>query len=230
MTRLSNGVRARSDGGGDTWAGEHRYSLPGQYLMQDLDAVAGVMAFGTRGVDRLFSEFAPDGPEHRGDLVRRFGVVALFDRKTTLRACEMSQVSTAFYLYLARTLSSTQPVPVRFFYVVGKAAPWTLVEIDITTGKRIGTTELAGEDWDATWECLGLLSAREQLHAWLDAGEVTKVAVEPAALTEVTDGAVAEQEPAEVVEEEEAVEEEMPWRPWWDPDEEYEDENQGLTM
>ena len=228
MTRLSNGVRARSDGGGDTWAGEHRRALPNQCWMQDVDAVVGGMVFGTNGVDRLFTEYVPDSYKHSNDLIRRFGYVALFDRKQTVHACE-DGVSTACYLDMARKLSLGQPIPVRFFFVVGKDAPWTMIEIDVTTGERIGTTELAGSDWVGAWERLGLLEARKSLSAWLETGEVEKVA-EPVVVAEVTDGAVAEQEPAEVVEEEEAVEEEMPWRPWWDLDEEYEDENQGLTM
>ena len=165
--RLNNGVLARVDGGGDTWAGEHRQALSNQYFLQDLDAVAGVMAFGTNGVDRLFTEYEPDSYRNHDKLVRKFGVVALFDRKATLPACDRSVVSTAFYLHMARTFSLNQPIPVRFFYVVGQQEPWTLVEVDITTGERLGTTELANGTWRRAWGYLGLLNAREVLRAWL---------------------------------------------------------------
>ena len=181
MTRLANGVLARADGGGDAWAAEHRRALPHQCLMQDLDAVVGAMVFGTNGVDRLFTEYVPDGYEHRNSLIRRFGVVALFDRKQTMQAC-VDSVSLSFYLYLAQTLSAVQPIPARFFFVVGKEAPWTMIEIDTATGERVGTTRMAGSDWVATWERLGLFDARKSLDAWLrNSGvEVVEVA-EPAA-------------------------------------------------
>ena len=179
--RLANGVLARADGGGDTWADEHRRALPHQCLMQDLDAVVGAMAFGTNGVDRLFTEYVPDGFEHHNEIIRRFGVVALFDRKQTMQAC-VDSVSLSFYLYLAQTVSAVQPIPARFFFVVGKDAPWTMIEIDISTGERIGTTEMAGTDWVATWERIGLLQARQSLSAWLATPEVE--VAKPAALVQ----------------------------------------------
>lgn len=178
MARFANGVLARSDGAGDGWAGEHRRALPAQCLMQDLDAVAGVLTFGTNGVDRLFAEYVPDDYAHRNSLVRKFGVVALFDRKTTVQACEVSAVSTAFYLHMARTLSAGQPVPVRFFFVVGQQAPWQLVEVNVETAERMETTELAGGSWEATWRCLGLVEARKTLQAWLGQLEAEAEVVE----------------------------------------------------
>lgn len=182
MARLANGVLARADGGGDTWADEHRRALPHQCLMQDLDAVVGAMVFGTNGVDRLFTEYVLDGYEHRNDIIRRFGYVALFDRKESVQACDNSTVSTAAYLDMARRLSLGQPVPVRFFFVVNRRAPWYLLEVDTTTGHRIGLTLLDGTDWVATWERIGLLQARQSLSAWLATPEVE--VAKPAALVQ----------------------------------------------
>lgn len=169
--RLSNGVRRRVDNSGDVWANEHRQAFGSSSYMQDLDAVMGVITFGINGVSRLFAEYEPDGWENRNSLIRQFGIVALFDRKKTTRACQVSSVSTAFYLHMARVLSTAQPIPVRFFFVVGEQPPWQLIELDIETGEQRGTTYVADIGAEAIWDDLGLTATRKALHVWLNASE-----------------------------------------------------------
>lgn len=114
-------------------------------------------------------------------MITGVGYVALFDRKQTIQACEEG-VSTACYLDMARRLSLGQPLPVRFLFVVGKGSPWYLLEVDISTGKRMAFTRIAGSDWVATWERIGLLEARRNLSTWLATSEAE--VAKPAALVQ----------------------------------------------
>lgn len=168
--RLGNGVRRRMDGRGDGWANAHREELGSRYYLQDVDGVFGLEVWGANTGERLFMEYEPDNWEHRQDWVRRFAIVALFDRKVSLdRALsEHNRVSAAFYMWLCRELGARQPQQPRFFFVVGgQSPPWDLVEMDTQTGNVLSTHQLAGADFRQVWQRIGLLSLRQELARWI---------------------------------------------------------------
>jgi hypothetical protein len=176
--RNTNGVKVRADGGGDGWANAHRHNLPHNIYFNDLDCVFGFCAFGHNTANALFYEYVPDAYRNRKSAIRRFGYVALFDRKKTMDAAfnctdPHAKVSLASYLHMCRVLSGAQPVPARFFYVVGaNTPPWDMVEIDTQSGERTGGDVVIGQntavEWNTVWGVLGLLEAREQLRVWAE--------------------------------------------------------------
>lgn len=173
-TRLNNGVRRRMDGAGDGWANAHRKGLGNRFYLQDMDGVVGHLSFAQNTGDRLFMEYVPDNYENRNSLVRAFGVVALFDRKTTLGAAKASRVSTSLYLWLCRVMAEHQPVPPRFFWVIGgQEPPWRLVELDVFEGKVFGEQAViqhatSPDHWQAIWRSLGLTRLRQELRRVVD--------------------------------------------------------------
>jgi len=170
---MANGVRARVDGAGDGWAQGHRQLGP-QFLMQDVDAMAGVLSFTQTTENRLFLEYVPDEYAHHADYRRAFAVAALFDRKatTTSAFATINIVSTAFYLWICRALSEHQPLAAKFFYVIGgPSPPWEFVELDTTTAQvrqRTMLRENTPESWRACWQVIGLEDAQRQLRQALD--------------------------------------------------------------
>ncbi|NCC85188.1 MAG: hypothetical protein EOM03_13835 [Clostridia bacterium] len=168
--RLSNGVKVRMDGKGDAWSNAHRDQLGNNAFMQDLDAMFGFAAFGHNTGERLFLEYVPDSWENRHNSMRTFGVVALFDRKASLGAAFSGKnaLSSNFYRFLCRLIASAQPIPPRFFYVIGgQEPPWTMVDVDICNGQEIGNrVELTSANFKTMWESLGLGSARNVLMQW----------------------------------------------------------------
>ena len=166
--RLENGVRARADGKGDPWSEAHRRELGSEYHMQDVDCLFGLTVFGHNTAERLFLEYAPDSWVNRVSKIRRFGVVALFDRKRSdgWAFSDANTLSTAFYLEICRRLGSEQPIAPRFFYVVGgDTPPWTLYELSITTGEQVGEPVVI-DDWRKVWRALGLEDARRVVTEW----------------------------------------------------------------
>lgn len=166
-------VRKRMDGRGDAWALAHREGLGPCFNMNDLDTVIGFMAYGINSSETLFAEYVPDAYANKGKMVRRFAVVALFDRKRSERAITASDVSTSFYLYLSRALGTQQPKPPRFFYVIGgDLPPWSMREVDINTGNLASSIvtikSLENQEWLAVWDRLGLLNLRRELRAFVD--------------------------------------------------------------
>lgn len=172
-SRLSNGVKVRVDGRGDSWANEHRHQLGNEALMQDLDAMFGFTAFGHNTGERLFLEYVPDSFQNRCSSMRNFGVVALFDRKSTENAAFSSKnaLSSNFYRFLCRTIATVQPIPPRFFFVIGgQEPPWMMIEVDICTGQETGNrVEVNSSNFRTLWESLGLGCARKVLTRWTHA-------------------------------------------------------------
>ena len=108
----------------------------------------------------------PDHYDNRKDAIRQFGVVALFDRKRTEDAAfnNRAVVSKAFYLWICRSIATSQSINPKFFYVIGgDSPPWDMIEIDIFTGDRLDDTVLWTEDWKEIWSQLGLSSLRESI-------------------------------------------------------------------
>ena len=171
--RLSNGVKVRVDGKGDAWSNAHRIQLGNDALMQDLDAVFGFTAFGHNTGERLFLEYVPDSWENRCNSMRNFGIVALFDRKASIGAAfsNKNALSSNFYRFLCRTVAMAQPIPPRFFYVIGgQEPPWLMIEVDINTGLEVGArVELKNSNFKTVWESLGLGQARNVLMRWTHA-------------------------------------------------------------
>lgn len=169
--RNPQGVKKRLDKQGDAWADQHRRSTPKDFYLQDVDAMFGAVVFGHNTGEKLFLEYVPDNYVNRDKRIRKFGVVAIFDRKTSEQAAfsNHNMVSCALYLWLCRSLGELQPSPPKFFYVIGnQEPPWTMIEVDTTTGMETGTRKrLDGSDWRATWETLGLASLRHELVQWL---------------------------------------------------------------
>ncbi|MBF0098376.1 MAG: hypothetical protein HQM04_17945 [Magnetococcales bacterium] len=169
---LDNGARARVDGRGDAWANEHRTSLGARFNMMDLDAFFGTVCFGQNTVDRLFIEYVPDDYANRFKVLREFGLVAMFDRKSSLNAAleANNQISTAVYLWICRKLGIGQSNPPKFFFVIGgQDPPWEMIEIDIHNGEQTGlrATIVHHSDWRRVWETLGLASLRRELALWV---------------------------------------------------------------
>lgn len=171
IDRNGNGVKVRKDGRGDAWSNEHRIALGNKFFMQDLDALFGQITFGHNTGERLFLEYVPDDYENRFNVIRDMAFIATFDRKSTEGAAFASEnvVSTAVYLNLCRQISDRQPRQMKFFYVIGKAAPWRMIEIDIYSGERL--PELPPiknkDDWRRVWENTDLIEARDFLSKWL---------------------------------------------------------------
>jgi hypothetical protein len=97
--------------------------------------------------------------------------VAVFDRKATEYAALSSKFSLrlAFQLWVCRMFASRQPVPPKFFFVIGNRPPWDMIGVDIETGKESDeTTEIQNaSDWRRAWNQLGLASIRRELDAWV---------------------------------------------------------------
>ncbi len=163
-------TKKRVDKKGDTWALAHR-KLPGKHYMHDIDGLFGMAVFGQDGEERLFAEYVPDRYENNGNVIRDFALIAMFDRKATKEAAQKDHLGRAFYTWLCRTTGENQPTKPRFFYVIGnREPPWRMVEIDITTGRKINkTVKLTDtEDWNPIWEALGLARLQRELKRWVE--------------------------------------------------------------
>ena len=177
--RLDNGTLARADGKGEAWANEHREALGSNYYLQDLDGLFGLNVWGHNTGNRFFLEYVPDSWENKGRVCREFGVVALFDRKSSIETAQHTRntLSLAFYLYLCRTHRSMQPdsLAPRFFYVCGDddEPPWHMYEVDIDTGLRVGApVELSARgDWMPAWKELGLVALRAALRQYVESDQ-----------------------------------------------------------
>ena len=169
-SRMGNGVKSRNDGGGDAWALDHRKLGP-TFNMQDIDGVFGTIAFGSNTGESLFIEYQPDAYRNKGNVIRQFSTVAVFDRKTSRQAAEHSEnsVSTAFYLHLCRQMAMVQPKPPRFFFVIGgQVPPWELVEININDGVKTERGEIDGNNMRNVWDTIGLVELRQGLRDALE--------------------------------------------------------------
>lgn len=168
--RNGNGVKTRRDGRGDAWAAAHRDELGSRFLMQDVDASFGALVFGHNTGEKLFLEYVPDDYQNRTKATRDFAVVAMFDRKNSEAAAfaNSNLVSRAFYLWQCRVFGTIQPIPPRFYYVIGnQQPPWRMVEIDILSSKQIATASVSVGDWTTVWSSLGLIKLRNELVQWI---------------------------------------------------------------
>lgn len=169
--RLKNHVKDRMDGKGDAWALEHRKMLGNDFFMQDLDAIFGNICFGQNTGEKLFIEYTPDNWENRRSKIRKFAIIAFFDRKTTKEAAfdKRNTLSTAFYLYLCQLAAEKQePFIPKFYYVIGKdRPPWSMVKLNIYTGKIKNEIQIDSVDWKKVWKTVGLIDLREHLELWM---------------------------------------------------------------
>lgn len=169
-SRMDNGVKIRNDGKGDAWARAHR-GLGTGFQMHDIDATFGLQVFGANTGEKLFLEYEPDNYENRLKEIRRFAAVALFDRKSTEDAAFGSQniLSRGFYLWQCRVFSTVQPIPPRFFMVIGgQTAPWHMHELDIQTGNHLGDpSTVDATSFRQVWEQLGLTQLHRELRNWI---------------------------------------------------------------
>lgn len=176
VKRLPNGVRARQVGREDPWVEAHR-EAGREFYCCDVDGILGLSALGVTSEDRLHVEYEPDPWSQRAsedgspNLMREFGIVALFERKTSPAAVQMggASLALALYLWMCRTLAKLQPFPPRLFLVVGPTeGPWHMQELDIHTGEHTGPRiVLRRSTWRAIWEEIGLVGLRDRLRQWL---------------------------------------------------------------
>ncbi len=170
--RLENGVKARSDGKGDAWSNLHRTGLGNATYMTDVDALVGLCGWSVNTAEKLFLEVVPDNYENRRSEVRKFAVVALFDRKRSLEYAQSAanQFTRQFYTWLCRTIGQTQPATPRFFYVIGSdQPPWDMYEVNtakpevcVHVGRIANASEIAH-----IWKYAGLLEKRNALVQWV---------------------------------------------------------------
>lgn len=166
---LANGVKARADGmGGQSFSNLHRERLNHKHLMQDFDAFVGFEVVLKKAENNFFIEYEPDSYENRMMPTRRFAIVAMFDQKNSLATArhDGSKLSKDLYCDVARKLSFFQPIPPRFFWVIG---PYELQEVGINTGLETGSLIrlTPSNSWDSYWTELGLTQARAQLKSFL---------------------------------------------------------------
>lgn len=164
--RNSQSVKVRLDGAGDGWANQHRESLAKKFYIQDVDALFGTVVFGHNTGEALFLEYVPDNYQNRRKTIREFGVVAIFDRKSSERAAfgNHNLVSMGLYLWLCRMLGRVQTIKPKFFFVIGgQSPPWTMIEIDIETGEEMRRRDVDTSDWNSIWNELGLLDLRTEI-------------------------------------------------------------------
>lgn len=174
FSRGDNGVRNRVDGQGDAWANGHRAKLGSGDYIQDVDAFFGMQVFGHNTGERLFLEYEPDDYTNRLNTIRRFAVVAMFDRKSAPEVAysHSNAVSLALYLYVCRVFAEAQPLPPKFFYVFGAAdrGPWKMQEVDIFTGEHADDclwVDSHDPSWRDVWNALGLGPLRAELSKWV---------------------------------------------------------------
>lgn len=170
--RHHTGVKIRNDKQEDGWANMHRTELGNDHYLQDVDCMFGGVVFGQNTADRLFLEYIPDNYENRIEIIRSFAVVAMFDRKQTEKWAfsDRNRLSTALYLDICRTIATKQPLPPKFFFVIGKdEPPWSMIQIDIYLGEKISEPIILDKiQWSKIWESIGLKDLRNSLKNWID--------------------------------------------------------------
>jgi hypothetical protein len=164
--RDDRGVLVRSDGKGDAWANLHRSHLDDRYFMIDFDGwqvCEPSMEHGENTEDHLFAEVVPDGK--KGQAIRNYRYVALFDRKATVSAMQHAWFTQPVYLHMCRVFTGYQSQRCRFIYVIGgQTPPWTLQEVDIYHGTFGVPVRLDAqkESWVRIWASIGLTGVRLQ--------------------------------------------------------------------
>jgi len=169
--RDGNGVRRRVDGQGDGWAKAHRDGLGATFNMNDVDGLIGMVGFAANTGDRLFMEYVPNNYANRARLIRSFATVGLFDRKSSrdYALSQSNRVALSWYLDLCRRLGQTQPIPPKFFLVIGRdQPPWEMIELDIRTGDIAAEHTLTDMNWKEIWQQAGLVALRNELRRWID--------------------------------------------------------------
>jgi hypothetical protein len=70
---------------------------------------------------------------------------------------------------MCRKLAVTQPIPPKFFYIIGgDEPPWDIRSVDIYTGAMgVENCELEKASWKAIWSLFGLDKMRQDLQGWL---------------------------------------------------------------
>lgn len=155
-------VKERFDGLGDAFAELHRRALPSNLYFQDIDQWAGSVVVGDNTENSLYLEYVPDIQKDLNHRIRDFIVLGFFDRKKSKAAVTAShKVQEALYLHLCRTLSDSQVVQCRFFYVVGVEAPFSLIEVNILSGEYCELGKVDESTMFALWHKCGLIQSHE---------------------------------------------------------------------
>lgn len=174
----NNSVRQRIREGGDAWAEQHRRNLPKECYFQDIDGMLGITSFYSSTADKCFVEYEPDDYANRGKTIRSFGVVGMFDRKSTESAVlyDRNVLTRSLYLWQCRVFADHQGIAPKFFYVIGESkSPWLMMELDINTGDKVNEFLLEDQSWAEMWEAVGLMDLRNQIHAWLASSATGKL-------------------------------------------------------
>ena len=150
VVRDASGVKQRNTAVRNDWAEAHRL-LDRSLCMVDLDESvfrSGGIDHHEKSEDQLYVEFK----------MSYYGIKyqALFDCKDNRRGANYSlthrPASFKAHCHIARKLAA------RFFLVIGKTAPWTMIEVDVTNGKPISEMVVSTkEDFNKSWIQLGLL-------------------------------------------------------------------------
>jgi len=152
--RLQNGVRFRHNAGGSPFGNLHRERLPRGFYISDIDGVAYCE-------NRSFTEYAVKG--------NAFAFVALFDLKATENAATVTPLRRLLLCALAKAVAQSQPVAPLAFEVIGNAEPFTMWQLDLTTGERTCRRYfLTATNWPDVWQAAGLTATRDRLTAWLN--------------------------------------------------------------
>lgn len=168
--RMANGVLERTDGKGDPWSNAHRDALGRPFYMADIDGYFGFVAFAGNTGEKLFLEYEPDSIGNKDSTMRHFAIVAMFDRKSSEGAAfsGKNSLGSNFYRFICRTFASFQPVGPRFFFVIGgDVPPWTMIELNLRSGREIGRCILSGSNWSEVWIATGLARERDVLQRWI---------------------------------------------------------------
>jgi hypothetical protein len=173
VERYANGTKKRADGKMEDWNWRHRVGLGKKCYMEDVDHVFAAVFYGQQTSGRLFVEYEPDNGKNIGNVIRKFAIVAIIDKKETERAAfhQRNVLSLGVQLAMCRMFGAAgQPKEPKFFFAIGGSeAPWKMIEIDIHTGERTGVEGIVeSDDWGEVWKQLGIDPLRQQLRAWID--------------------------------------------------------------
>lgn len=178
-TRLANHVRVRMDGGGDTWAGQHRHKLPACWYLSDADQTHRQILEIENRENRTFAVSVLDDYSNRGKIVRRVATLCRIDRKKTAdvarRELETGKAALVALLNDCRNDRAMQGgLGGRCFLVCGTGYPFVYIEIDPFSGQEIQEVTFEKDsDWHELYDSLGLVSERLQLERWLATGDAT---------------------------------------------------------
>lgn len=155
-------VSVRQDGRGHPWASAHRFMVPSNFVMTDIDSLCIVDESGTDLVEsenHLFSEYA------RGRAGTEF--IAFFDMKSTRRAIQtdVDLRQSSIYIDLCEKVGNGQVIKPLFFFVYGNGRDeWDIEKVDPISRQRSGKPFHLDRmyPWKPIWDELGLTDLRQR--------------------------------------------------------------------